>query len=86
MDTSDIYHRHHQRLMLNIAAILASLFMAAGAFSLLEDWTFTKGLYFAVQTATVRVNSPPSIYIFIADDVPAADCTVFVIIYLIFLK
>ena len=56
LDSAEIYHNHHRRLMLNICAILASLFLAAGAFALMEDLTFTKGLYFAVQTATVSFN------------------------------
>ena len=53
MDSAMIYQRHHRRLMLNICTILSSLFIAAGVFSLIEDWTFARGLYFAVQTATV---------------------------------
>jgi len=55
LDSAEIYKRHHHRLMLNVFAILASLFGAAGVFALLEDWTFATGLYFAVQTATVSV-------------------------------
>lgn len=53
LDSAEIYKRHHHRLMLNVFAILASLFGAAGMFALIEDWTFARGLYFAVQTATV---------------------------------
>jgi hypothetical protein len=53
LSSAEIYGRHHRRLMLNIFLILASLFAAAGAFALIEDMTFIKGLYFAVQTACV---------------------------------
>jgi hypothetical protein len=44
----------HKRLLMVIFAIVASLFLAAGIFVWLEQWTFTKAIYFAVQTATVR--------------------------------
>lgn len=57
LDSAQIYKRHHRRLMLNFIGILGSLFGAAGLFSLVEDWTFARGLYFAVQTATVRCVS-----------------------------
>jgi hypothetical protein len=51
---AEIYRQHHRRLLLNIILILASLFLAAGAFALIEDMTFAQALYFAVQTACVR--------------------------------
>lgn len=53
MTSAEMYRQHHKRLMLNVFLILASLFIAAGVFSLIEDMTFAKGLYFAVQTACV---------------------------------
>lgn len=52
LDSAQIYKRHHRRLMYNFIGILASLFGAAVMFALVEDWTFIRGLYFAVQTAT----------------------------------
>eukprot|EP00598_Pedospumella_elongata_P004003 CAMPEP_0184982700 /NCGR_PEP_ID=MMETSP1098-20130426/12127_1 /TAXON_ID=89044 /ORGANISM="Spumella elongata, Strain CCAP 955/1" /LENGTH=377 /DNA_ID=CAMNT_0027506441 /DNA_START=250 /DNA_END=1383 /DNA_ORIENTATION=+ len=52
LDSAQIYKRHHRRLIINFFGILASLFGAAGLFALVEDWTFVRGLYFAVQTAT----------------------------------
>lgn len=42
-----------QRLGINIACIIGSLFAAAAILVGLENWTFAKALYFAVQTATV---------------------------------
>ena len=53
LDSAQIYKQHHRRLIINFFGILASLFGAAGMFALVEDWTFVRGLYFAVQTATV---------------------------------
>ena len=53
LSSTQIYKRHHRRLVLNVFLILASLFIAAGGFALIEDMTFAQGLYFAVQTATV---------------------------------
>lgn len=45
-------YRHHQFLLLRtIAFIFIFLFVAAGIFSGMEDWTFIQGLYFAIQTA-----------------------------------
>lgn len=53
LTSAEIYRRQHTRVLLNIFLILASLFAAAGAFSLIEDMTFAQGLYFATQTACV---------------------------------
>ena len=45
-------YRHHQFLLLRtIGFIIVFLFIAAGIFSGMEDWTFIQGLYFAIQTA-----------------------------------
>eukprot|EP01032_Pedospumella_encystans_P016971 gene16971-19341_t len=41
-----------KRLGINIICILGSLFLASGIFVVLEDWTYAKALYFAVQTVT----------------------------------
>ena len=62
LDSAQIYKRHHRRLIINFFGILASLFGAAGLFALVEDWTFVRGLYFAVQTATVRFPHFPSFF------------------------
>jgi hypothetical protein len=54
LDQIEEIHRDlHRRLVINLCAIVVSLFTAALIFYLMEDWTFVKALYFAVQTATV---------------------------------
>ena len=45
-----------KRLGINIMCILGSLFLASGIFVVMEDWTYAKALYFAVQTVTVSSN------------------------------
>lgn len=52
-DVANAFKDIQKRLGINILAIIASLFVASGILIGLEDWTFAKALYFAVQTATV---------------------------------
>ncbi len=47
-----------KRLGINIICILGSLFAASGILAALEDWTYAKALYFAVQTVTVSLATP----------------------------
>jgi Trk-type K+ transport system membrane component len=57
LDQIEEIHRDlHRRLVINICAIIVSLFTAALLFYVMEDWTFIKALYFAVQTATVSTT------------------------------
>jgi hypothetical protein len=49
---TELYHAHQKSLFRTCAFIVVFLFVAAGVFCAMEDWTFIKGLYFAVQTAT----------------------------------
>ena len=48
-----IYKDLQTRLAINLFAIITSLFTAAIIFYSMENWSFTRALYFAVQTATV---------------------------------
>ena len=48
-----IYKDLQTRLAINLFAILINLFAAAIVFYSMENWSFTRALYFAVQTATV---------------------------------
>ena len=50
---TELYRIHQQRLFRTIAFIVIFLFIAAGIFAGMEEWTFIQGLYFAVQTAAV---------------------------------
>ena len=52
-DTGEVFKDLQRRFHVNLFAIFASLFLAAGILVGLEDWSFAKALYFAVQTATV---------------------------------
>lgn len=52
-DVANAFKDMQKRLGINIFAIIASLFVASGILIGLEDWSFAKALYFAVQTATV---------------------------------
>lgn len=52
----EIHKDLHRRLITNIAAIFVALFVAAVIFRFMENWTFIKALYFAVQTATVSTH------------------------------
>jgi hypothetical protein len=52
MTLTEVYRSHQINMGLNLLLILAFLFVAAGIFTVMEDWTFIKGLYFAVQTTT----------------------------------
>jgi hypothetical protein len=57
LDQIEEIHRDlHRRVVINLCAIVVSLFTAALIFYLMEDWSFVKALYFAVQTATVRTG------------------------------
>jgi hypothetical protein len=49
---TELYRAHQKSLFRTCAFIVVFLFIAAGVFCAMEDWTFIKGLYFAVQTAT----------------------------------
>ena len=53
MSEADLYRMHLRRMSMNVFSIISSLFIAAGIFALLEDWTFIRGLYFVIQTASV---------------------------------
>jgi len=55
-DTGEVFKDLQRRFHVNLFAIFASLFVAAGILVGLEGWSFAKALYFAVQTATVRFN------------------------------
>jgi hypothetical protein len=49
---TELYRVHQKRLLRTFAFIVIFLFIAAGVFCAMEKWSFIKGLYFAVQTAT----------------------------------
>lgn len=49
---TELYRTHQKRLFRTFFFIVAFLFIAAGIFCVMEDWTFITALYFAVQTAT----------------------------------
>lgn len=52
LSPTELYRVHQAALFRTLMFIVLFLFIAAGIFCGMEDWTFIKGLYFAVQTAT----------------------------------
>jgi hypothetical protein len=56
LDRAELIQRDiRRRIVVDVVAIVLSLFTAALLFYWMEDWTFIKALYFAAQTATVRM-------------------------------
>lgn len=52
LSPTELYRVHQRRLFRTFFFIVTFLFIAAGIFCVMEDWTFITALYFAVQTAT----------------------------------
>lgn len=52
-------NRHKYTFVCTVVSIFVCTFVAGGIFQNLEDWSFVEGIYFAVETSTVRhvINS-----------------------------